>query len=509
MLIRTVSRLSLLLALTATALTAQQPQGQRPLTQADWDVWKSIVGTAVSPDGNWVAYSIVPQVGDGELVVRSTTSSTEYRVPRGYIGRPQLVPNADSNWTPPPPQWTPDSKHVLALTYAPRAVFEQARRAKTKPADQPKSTLAIVSVADGRVDSVQRVRSFRVPKEHANVVAILLEPTDSAMAAKPPADSVVKPAAPAVAASPGGQPRPIAADTGAKGARKKKDTGSTLLLRDLASGNTSASISDVLAYAFTDSGSWLGYTVSTKSGAGDGAYLRDVGSGRSVTLLAGAGEYKQLAFDRAGRQVAFVADRDEYAKDKPRYALYHATVGSPAREIVAESALGEMVVSDRGRVAFTRDGSALVFGAAPARLDSIPADSLADKAVFDLWHWKDSRLQPQQRIEAARDRDRSYAVVWQAKTGRFVRLGSDSIPRVTVSDDGRVALAVTSEPYAIESMWGEGGSDVILFDAATGRRTLLKQRSPFGATLSPGAKYVVWYDSGSWRSYDVKTGARA
>ncbi|NUO64886.1 MAG: S9 family peptidase [Gemmatimonadaceae bacterium] len=497
---------TLSLALLAAPLAAQQP-GKRVLTQADWDVWKSIVGTTVSPDGKWIAYSIAPQVGDGELVVRATTSATEYRVPRGYIGRPQLVPNADSSWTAPPPQWTADSRHVLALTYAPRAAFEQARRAKKKPADQPKATLAIVSVADGSVDSVQRVRSFRVPKERSSVVAILLEPTDSAMAAKP-ADSTARPATAVAAATPGGQPRPIAADTGTKRG-KKKDTGSTLVVRDLGGAAPAATIADVMSYAFPDSGGWLAYVVSSKSGEGDGAYLREIGSGRTVTLLSGAGEYRELAFDRAGRQIAFIADRDEFAGAKPRYALYHAAVGSPAREVVAEGALGDMVVAERGRVSFTRDGNAVVFGAAPAPMDSVPADSLADKAVFDLWHWKDARLQPQQRVEASRDRDRSFTTVWQAKTGRAVRLGSDSIPRVTVSDDGRVALAVTSLPYAVESMWGEGGSDVILFDATTGRRNVIKQRSPFGATLSPGAKYVVWFDSGSWRSYDVKSGARA
>ncbi|HEX8848686.1 MAG TPA: prolyl oligopeptidase family serine peptidase [Gemmatimonadaceae bacterium] len=500
---RAATILSLSLAL-AIPLAAQEGQVRRPLTQADWDIWKSIVGTTVSPDGKWVAYSIAPQVGDGELVIRSTTSSTEYRVPRGYIGRPQLVPNADSNWTAPAPQWTPDSRHVLALTYAPRAVFEQARRAKKKPADQPKATLAIVSVADGSVDSVRRVRSFRVPRERGNVVAILLEPTDSAAAARG-ADSTSK--APGVAAAtPGGQPRPIAGDTSAK---RKKDTGSPLIVRDLGGSAAEATIADVSSYAFPDSGAWLAYTVSSKSGASDGAYLRELASGRTVTLLAGAGEYREPAFDRAGRQVAFVADRDEYGRDKPRFALYHATVGAPAREVVAEDALGEMVVSGRGRVTFTRDGSAVVFGAALPPVDSIPADSLADKAVFDLWHWKDARLQPQQRIEAGRDRDRSFTSVWQVKSGRVVRLGSDSIPRVTVSDDGKVALAVTSVPYSIEAMWGEGGSDVILFDATNGRRTLVKQRAPFGATLSPDAKYVVWFDSGSWRSYSVKSGARA
>jgi len=509
-------RAAALLVVAATALPAQQAVG-RKLTQADWDIWKSIQGTAVSPDGRWVAYTVTPQVGDGELIVRSTAvdgAPVEYRVARGYTGRPQLVPNADSGFTAPAPQWTPDSRYVLFTVFAPRDTFERARREKKKPAESPKASLGILGVSNGKVETIARVKSFRVPKDAGGYVAWLLEPADSAAAAKPAADSA-KAAAPtpgAVAATPGGVARPIATDTSKKSATKKKDPGSTLVVRAADASATPVTIADVVNYAFTDDGKWLGYTVSTKTTQGDGAYLLEPASGRKSTLLAGAGNYKQLAFDRAGRQVAFVTDRDEYAREKPRYALYHAAVPAArdARAAVAAGALGDSsVVSDKGRVFFTRDGSALVFGVAPPPVDSIPADSLSDKAVFDLWHYKDAKLQPQQRVELARERDRSYTAVYQVASGRTVRLGNDSIPQVTVSDDGRVALAVTSVPYSVEAMWGEDGSDVWLFDAATGKRTLVRKKSDFGAQLSPGARYVAWFEDGHWSTYDVKTGARA
>src|SRR5687768_12104146 len=73
-----------------TVLHAQK----RVLTQADWDRWKSINGAALSNDGKWAAYSIAPLVGDGELVLRATNGTTEYRIPRGYLGRPNNVPGA-------------------------------------------------------------------------------------------------------------------------------------------------------------------------------------------------------------------------------------------------------------------------------------------------------------------------------------------------------------------------------------------------------------------------------
>ncbi|HEV8235406.1 MAG TPA: hypothetical protein VGP84_12450, partial [Gemmatimonadaceae bacterium] len=74
----------------AVPLAAQATK--KALTQADWDTWKSINSPALSNDGKWAVYTLIPQVGDGELVIRSTTSSTEYHVPRGYIGRPNNIP---------------------------------------------------------------------------------------------------------------------------------------------------------------------------------------------------------------------------------------------------------------------------------------------------------------------------------------------------------------------------------------------------------------------------------
>ena len=68
---------------------------KKALTQADWDKWRSIQGASLSNDGKWAAYTLAPQVGDGEFVVRSTSGDTEYRVPVGYIGRPNNVPGGE------------------------------------------------------------------------------------------------------------------------------------------------------------------------------------------------------------------------------------------------------------------------------------------------------------------------------------------------------------------------------------------------------------------------------
>src|ERR1043165_8949477 len=55
-------------------------QQKRPLTHADYDSWRSIQGPTLSRDGKYLAYALVPQDGDGEVVVRHLERSEERRV---------------------------------------------------------------------------------------------------------------------------------------------------------------------------------------------------------------------------------------------------------------------------------------------------------------------------------------------------------------------------------------------------------------------------------------------
>jgi dienelactone hydrolase len=495
---------------------AQQPAKQ-VLTAAAFDGWRSIHGATLSTDGRWAAYSLVPQVGDGEVVVRDLETGREYRHTRGFIGRPQTKAGASRREAIsfPPARFTRDGRFVLFTIEPERAEVERARHQKKKPNEGPKGSLGIMSTATGQVTVIPRVKSFHLA-ESPRYVAYLLYPPDSAAKGEGDEKARDTTAAPSAAAVPGGAARPVA-DSAA--GHKKKEYGSTLVLRELATG-AEVRIEDVTAYAFDTRGAWLGYTVSSRTEAHDGAYVRSLASGTTTALLSGKGRYHSLAFDSAGTQVSFVADRDDQARAKPRFTLYQASLTSSgkkhghdaqaaftARALVTPAMLGDsLVVSSDAPLTFSSDGRVLEFGVAPPPLDSIPADSLADKAVFDLWHWKDDRLQPQQRVEAGRDRDRAFAAVYRLDARVMHILGSDSLPRVELARNGRTALAVTDVPYRIEAMWGEGGSDVYAIDATTGMRTLVRKRAPFRASLSPDGKYVLYFgDDGHWYSYAVAT----
>ena len=508
-------RTLLLLAIVAVGLPAgAQPAAKKPLTQNDYDIWRSIQGATLSNDGQWAMYTIQPLVGDGELVVRSTQTGTEYRHTRGYTGRPpsgagesggpgeEGGPGGGGGSAAP---FSADSRFLVFTVQPSKEEVEAARKAG-RNAQQPRNSMAIMSLADGKVTLVPKVRSFTLAPETGRYVSYMLFP-DSTPAARGAARDSARTEAPNVAAgAPGGRPRPVSADsTGQRG--RRRTYGATMVLRELATG-TETRVEDVASTDFSEKGTWLAWTISSRTPANDGVYLRSLVTGAVTPVMTGLGNYRQVSFDRSGEQLVFVSDRDEYANRNPRFTLYHATTKAPkAVALVTSDAVGSSYnVADRGQLAFTRDGSALLFSLAPPALDSIPADSLADKAVYDLWHWKEPQLQTQQRLSATRDRNRTYTAVYHLGSRKFVQLTNDSIPSVTLSDNGRIGLSSTGVPYAVEAMWGEGGSDVYLVDAVTGSRKRIRTRARGGAALSPTAKYVTWFEEGKWHSYAVATG---
>jgi hypothetical protein len=329
-------RTIVLLAFVAAGIPAgAQPAAKKPLTQNDYDIWRSIQGATLSNDGRWAMYTVQPLVGEGELIVRSTQGSTEYRHTRGYTGRPAGgggeaggpgEEGGAGGGGSSAAQFSADRRYVVFSVQPSREEVEAARKAG-RNAQQPRNSMAIMSLADGKVTLVPRVRSFTLAPETGRYVSYMVF-ADSTPAARGAARDSARPEVPNVAAGvPGGRPRPGSADSTGQRARRKT-YGATMVLRELATGSE-VRIDDVVSTDFNDKGTWLAYTVSSRTPASDGVYLRSLTTGTVAPVMTGLGNYRQVAFDRAGEQLVFVSDREEYAAKNPRFTLYYATTKAP------------------------------------------------------------------------------------------------------------------------------------------------------------------------------------
>jgi dipeptidyl aminopeptidase/acylaminoacyl peptidase len=489
---------SLCLAIFVNGGTAQQPP-KKPISYDACNGWKSIQGVKISRDGRWLAYTLAPQDGDSELVVRNLQTGIETRHARG---KDAVI--------------TPDDKHVVFIVSPPKSELDKAKKEKKKPEEQPKGGLGVLNLASGEVFGVQRVKSFKVPEESGRFVAYLLEaPEKKAESKDEPKPVETKPEVkgePKPESTPPAKFEPVP-DEPKKPREKKKDPGTELVVRDLGTGAESR-VPEVVEYAWSRDGNWIAYGTSStaKTPGKDGAFARGA-DGQTKSLLTGLGHYKAFAFDEKGGQLAFISDRDTYKENPATYKLYYWLVtGETAGELAGAGTAGMpngFAVSEHGRIEFAKDGSRLYFGCAPPPEPERPEDA-PELLKVDIWHFQDPFLQPMQKVRAEDERKRSYRAVVHLPEKRVLALASPDMPEITVNDNPVVGLGASDVPYRRLVSWDSSHTDYYAVSLRDGTRRRLIEKSRFGATLSPGGKYLLSFSSedSQWHSIRVADGVR-
>lgn len=488
--------MTFILALAAAGLA---PAAKKPLSYDAYDGWRSIQGTQLARDGSWLVYALVPQDGDGELVALNLKTNREYRAARGRG-----------------PVLTVDGKFVVFAIAPLKAEVDKAKKEKKKPEEQPKSGLGIMNLATGDVASVERVKSFKVPEESGAYIAYLLEPPakkpeekkdeakkEEAKKEEPKKEPEVKPE-PGKEESKKEEP---------KKEEKKKEPGTDLLIRELATGKETR-ITEVVEYVWNKPGTRLAYGVSSKTPENDGAFAFEAATAKTATLLKGLANYKGFAFDEKGGQIAFTSDRDDYKAEKSASKLYYwAAPATAAVELVPgafKNFPAGQAVSENGRLSFSKDGFRLFFGIAVAPKPE-PKDA-PEPLKVDIWNWKDGYIQTMQKSQAEEEKKRSFISVVhlgpKTKDRKFVPLATPDIPGITLSDDANVAIGTTNLPYRQLTSWDRGYSDIYLVSLADGTRKKVLEKTPYGASISPGGNYLHYFndEDNNWYAYRIADG---
>ena len=78
---------------------------------------------------------------------------------------------------------------------------------------------------------------------------------------------------------------------------------------------------------------------------------------------------------------------------------------------------------------------------------------------------------------------------------QLVQLATPDMPTVNPGDDAARALGTSDLPYRMEMSWDTTYNDVFLVDLKTGRpQKILEHWGSSGTTLSPGGKYLLYFD---------------
>ncbi len=518
-----IRALTLLLCLTVPGWVGSQAgKDKRPLTHDVYDTWKSISRPAISTDGEWVMYVETPQDGEADLVVMKVTSGATFRHPIGYSGEGTDAEQAAAS------EFTYDGSHAVFMISPTREEVKKAKKAKKKNEDrpkgddQPKKKLAIMDLNDGAVIEIERVKSFAIPEEAGGWVAYLKEEP------LPPEKKEEKPAEKSEEKK--AEKEKQEKEEKEKDKEKEKKYGTELTLRAVSDGSETH-FASVMEYRFTNNGEYLLYTVSSKEKPEtDGLYAFQPGTQAGEALLTGKGNYSKWALDKDETRMAFLTDRDDYEADRPTFNLYGWEVGNGKAALwvshTSTPGLPEgMAVSDKSDVSFSDDGRIVLFGIKeiqePKKAEKQDrdrdkdqdegeeeeeADEDEEKADFDLWHWNDPYPQPQQKMMAERVRNNTWESVYHIDEQKFVKLADADIPDVTLADNGKVAFAETIWPYTKRVSYFGSFYDIYVIDPLTGNKTLVKRDLYGGASLSPGAKYVYWFEGTDWYVFDLASG---
>jgi hypothetical protein len=375
---RTFALLVCVIAVVGIVVSAQAPTAsRRPLTYDVVDYWKSIGGTRLSNDGKWLAYSVTSQAEDGELIVRNLATGQEFRHPRGtgptftedgkflvfsiaqtkaeeekerIATEAAAATGTGGEQTAGAGRGTGGGQAAAAGQAAAGAQAAGAGQAAAAGGQatgggqtggragrggrggtaggqaartEPRTGMGVMTLADGKVTTVEKIGSFRVPAESSAWLAYYKGSGGAAGGAPGGRGGAGGGrggggAAPAPAAGGRGGGSAAASATG----EKRKDPGSDLILRNLATGEETT-IPEVTEYSFDTKGVWLAYATSSTEAAKDGAFVRHLSDGVVKTLLSGKGHYKSMRFDEAGQQIAFLSDAVEYDKPVSPFRLYY------------------------------------------------------------------------------------------------------------------------------------------------------------------------------------------
>lgn len=459
---KTILAATAVMAILATSLRAEK----KVLNHDSFDDWKSVTNYSLSRNGEWAAYAVNPQEGDGEMTVYNTRNGKKTVLPRGYM-----------------PAFTADSRWCVARIKPFYAETRKQKIAKKKDFDLPQDSLAIIRLADLTVEKIGNVTSYKLAKDGGEWVAY--QSCDTAYI----------------------KPKDL----------KDKESGKPLVVRNLHNG-TSKVTKWVSSYDFSKDGSKIALNV--RKSEKDTVNTNSVGvmflpDTSYVLLDRDKNYYGDPVFNEKGDALAYTASDDSIKTGTKDVDVYYSNLGNPMitpREIKLTFKDGKgnsLRPNQYTKPVFSHNGRRLVAGVAPiiAPDDTTLVDF--ETAELDIWRWDAPYTPPQDKKKLTKIKERNYPVVIDL-SDMSTRLVTDNpLAKVETPDrwDGDYALLVDPTEKVVSQQWDYFApcemKVVNLKNGATGSAGMAAEEY---IELSPSDRYVLWYADKKYYTYDNKTG---
>lgn len=433
---------------------------KRELSISDFALWNRIENQNIDLKGNYISYELNPNKGDGRLIVYSIANATNDTIALGYGAKFDVF------------------SEFIAFSIKPTEdTLRKLKLAKTKSELLPKDSLGIMNLSTKQIIKYKNVSSFKLPDEGSSWIAFLSDPE------KPKDDST---------ATKKEKPKKLPKKNG-----KAKEFKDLTIVKPFT--DKSFTFRRVDLYTIAPKGDLVAFSTKlTDTTNTFGIVLFNTLNQKVDTIFRESESIKQITLDEQGKQLAFLASMD--TSEVKGYSLYYSQLGkSGVSKIVDTLSIAipkGWAPSDNGSVFFSNDGSKLFFGTSKVP-SKIKKDKILDEEIpkLDIWSWTDGEIQPMQLKRVEREKKRTYSAVFRTKEKKTIQLADTLISEIKLVNKSNTdfALGTNSQPYLKERNWGSYVSDYYLINLKTGEKNLVLKANS-SASISPTAKYIVWYN---------------
>ena len=469
----------IILCLVVSVSISAFAEKKRSLTFIDIMKFKSIRSTVISEDGKIVAYSAVPDRGDGEVCVHLLKGKRVYKIERGT----GPVISRNSKW--------------VAAGVLPKAV--EIEKSKKKP----KNGMVLLNTETGEIIQFDRVKEFVFSNDSRWLAFHNYKKEKKEEEDQESDNDQTK---------------------SEKDNNRKNEVGSPLILYNLDTG-VKKSVPFVSSFAFDSTSHYLAYSISDSSGDQNGLYIIDLFNNKTavdVVDFQKNGSFTNLSWNNRNRSLAYILTVKSRNGEKSSSSLYiwdpddEKYIGAVSDEDIPD----DWFIPEKNDLVWSKDGERLFFGLKPEterweeaeekdkekEIDIFDIDRILKKRGVDVWHWNDPLIIPNQKKQWKSRRDRFYRAVYHLDSGTAVQLADEKMAYVQISHNPRFVLGSSDLPYQKLITWDGRYRDYYLVSLKDGSRRLIAKKLYGRISMSPGGKYIVYYYDKHWYLYDTATG---
>jgi len=445
-----------------------QAQGQ--FTFEDVMKFEDIKSPVISADGNWVAYGVWPEVGDGYVTIKSVNGRQEFTVERGE--RPQI--SSDGKW-------------VGVVVQPPYIESQNAGR------NGPRQGLSLLNTSSGETTEFEEVRSFSFSND-GRWVMIYHHQTEEV----------------------------------SNGDFKNSEIGLPVTVLNLED-KSELKVPFVNEAAMDSTSSYLAYSVVDTSGQENGLYVFDMKSGNGEAQKVAGEEhsfYSNLTWNESESVLAFTSSEFdpefEFYLSDASIQTWTASNGEVSTLVDSDNVVEGFRLRSNNRLTWTNDGNRLFYGVMNAEMvaldeireepDSLTAENLYDvdrylKSVEGkVWHWDDPQIKTHEKVTWNSRKNHLYTAVYHLEIGYSVQIATKEIPDVRPVHHTGKALGSTDQPYQKLRTWDGTYRDYYLIDLQTGEAEQFLEMQRFGAELSANGRFAAWFDGKDWHLKHTEDG---